>query len=329
MAKKKKEIIIIDTRPLMPTKLGLLEEKTSGGPVFTIFLCIIFLAFIIGLPYITEYIGGKAKGITSIIAPKEDEVEKKKEDVDTNTEEEVRYDIKVDSSVVLGDLTFTNFKLGEDKTITFTATNKSNQSINLSNTKYYFELYSDNTYLSRYLLTNNSNSIKTSSNFSFDVSNSYKVGSPNKIMFKVLDEGDYPIIVLKSEVKDKYYFVCTNNNYEFEYAFKKNNKAFNLTDITRRITLNENDSTYINSYESLEREFKNYNKVDGINTSSTKNLNNNIFSLSVSLGDITSADYKNLLSDKVGFYKNSTSVNVVGFEMEAQGYECEEAKDME
>ncbi len=254
MAKKYNKHIDIDSTELKSTTIGEIStKKKSIIPLIIVFA--FFLAVVYFLPNITEYIEeyqeNKNPTNDAVTPPNNTNTDDSEDENDDETEDKIEYKENVELSnekINLSDIVI------EDEVITFKLKNISGIDINLEETNYYLELYSEDTLLQRISLEKN---IIVAS----DETEIYEIKTEitNMIYLKLseITPDEYPQVTLEEDEDNISIMTCEIDGKNTVYTFEDKE----LIEIEITITMNstEKDYTaYFDQYESLSKEIDSY-----------------------------------------------------------------------
>lgn len=315
MAKQKKEKfkaknIKINEEELSITKIGELETAEQS-PLFILVLFGILLAFIFCLPTIVDFIKDPDDKPDYSLNQTQNKVEKNKEENEKNT--------NTIPSLIRDTLTIhleENIQLEEfslrGNTLSFKATNLSENDFDFHKNHYFLELYSkEDTLLARIFLekmiskkTNQVLEISIANNVAYDL---------EKILFIKKETTDYPNVTLEKKDNQEEILVCTNENETLTYKFQNEKLYF----ISHFVSYNSTTNDYANQLQEWQSLSETLNNRVGINSMFVEATNNFIVNTTLDLKNV------NLVStDSVYYYGNETLAKIVKFEMDARGFQC-------
>ena len=173
MAKKNKERIILENIELKPQVIGYTYQKKSNiGRVIVIF--IVFALAVFYINDISAFINDLLGKNTAPSIKENTEGNKNNKPNNNEVQNEMIYNIFSNTlEFTENGLTLNNFNISNN-ILTFSVTNNSDNTIDLSNRKYFLEIYSENkTLLERYKLDLGNFVSKNKTNYSFDVKNNF------------------------------------------------------------------------------------------------------------------------------------------------------------
>lgn len=309
--KKKKEPIVLSNQELIPSVIGIIDDKEkSNWPLIILF--ILLIGFIVGLPTITAYITGE-KDITDITHP--GGTDKNKEPLDPPME--VQY-YTFSDTVNIDGITFSDFEIREGL-LHLKITNQQEAKSYLAEHKLYLELYNiDKTLLQRIKLPSENLSKGNTQSYSFEIN-----GASSNIATFTLDEKseeDYPSVKLKKENDDIYSLTCTKGGDKVFYEFNAEQK---LVSMIHTINYLNTQSDYLQMLTDYRQVSSKYNAIDGVTSNIVEAGNGFTFTTTLSLEhiDFTNRSIINTLNNKV-FYGKDTLGKVVYFELSAMNYKC-------
>ena len=309
MAKKNKERIILENVELKPQVIGYTYQKKSNiGRV--IFIFIIFALAVFYINDISTFINDLL-GKNTAPSIKENTESNKPNNSNKNEEEnEVVYNIFSDTlEITESGITLNSFSLSNN-ILTFSATNNSDTTIDLSNRKYFVEIYSENkTLLERHKLDLGNFLSKNKVNYTFDVKNNF--------YYLVIEEKkveDYPNVFVAKDENGLEIITCTKGIEEIIYNFTNNE----LIDIKHTISdSNVNSDSYYANYSVTQNKVTTYNNIEGISATFNGTLNGYtaIFAIDLAKTDLSKTNEKY-------YYGYKTLAKEVNFEMQTYGFEC-------
>jgi len=318
MRKKKKETIVIQNTPLVPTTIGVIEKK-EGGPIFTIIWIGIFILAIYFLPQITDYIKkGELPSFTS--NPSKEEEPKKPPIEETPIEVEyLSFNDKL--SISKEGFSFQYFVMDDtSKTLEFRITNQNGKSPFFKTHKYYLEFYTSEKLLLKRIKIPSEEIIKNS-NLSYDFSN---VNTKDIALVALVEkeEKDYPPVTINPNNLGVYELTCSKEKEALTYEFESVEDQVVLMKITESTTYLEEEK----EYDTILKEKTDLNKIfDGINGLESELIpirRGFRFNTTIDLKNITKANL-NLYFKGEKYYEKNTIAKTIAFEMEGFGYTCQ------
>lgn len=323
MKKRKKNVepIVINSEPLSTTTIGSLEIK-ENGPIFVIVGVAIFLACIIGLPYITDWIQNLDFSGTTTIPVNSPTAETPSGDVEENLGEDKYYTLENNLVVILNGFQFSKFQVNNTaKTISFEILNQNGDSNLFVEKNFYLELYtSDTKLLERIRLTQESLSGQKS--FTYDITDALASGTISQIAIVTKEDTDYPPVDLGTNQDNEPILTCQKGNELITYTFKSEKDRYYLIQIEEQASYLSSDSnynTYLQEYTALSN---NYLGIRGVSTTLTPTATGFAFKNTIQLETISVSDYKRLFTKDI-YYDRNTEAKVIAFELNASGYTCE------
>lgn len=312
MAKKKKEeVIVIQKTELMPTTIGVLNEK-ENSPIFAFVWIIVFVVGIIVLPYVASIINGEDVPIFS--NHKKEEV--KKENPDTPTNEIQYYDINETTSFLVEGFQFSKFSFQEGN-VSFRVVNISGDEKLFFNQNYYVELYNnDSTLLERFKLENKE--IKNFNDYEFS---STKIADASKIAVVLKEEKDYPPVSLNRDTNNNYLLECRRDDIVLTYKFSEVEKEYTLNEIDEKRSISSSHENYESLLTEYTTKVNSYESVSGVEASLMPTSTGFHYVLSLNLKKISTSN-KNRYFNQSIYYKKDTLAKVIAFELETEGYTC-------
>lgn len=309
MAKKNKERIILENIELKPQVIGYTYQKKSNiGRVIVIF--IVFALAVFYINDISAFINDLLGKNTAPSIKENTEGNKNNKPNNNEVQNEMIYNIFSNTlEFTENGLTLNNFNISNN-ILTFSVTNNSDNTIDLSNRKYFLEIYSENkTLLERYKLDLGNFVSKNKTNYSFEVKNNfyYLVVEEKKVE-------DYPNVVIEKNENGLETITCKKGHDEIIYNFTNNE----LNDIKHTISDSDisNDSYYAN-YSVIQNKVTSYNNMDGVSATFNGTLNGYtaIIALDLAKTDLSKINEKY-------YYGYKTLAKEVKFEMQTYGFEC-------
>lgn len=312
MAKKKKGPVTLSNQELIPSVIGVVDDKQKGS-FFVIVLFVLLIGFIIGLPSITAYITGDSP-IVYNNPTNTDEPE-----VPENPVLEQKFYPLSDTLIINeGGISLQNLVVS-NSSLSLDLLNSANSKEYLVEHQFYLELYDVNKMLlQRIKMPSESLNKGTSKTYSFDISVTSSLIS--QVSFGEKTISDYPAVNLRKENDDEYSLTCRLNNETLEYLFDENQKLQSITDT---VNYSSNAVDYTQSLTEYRQMTSKYNGVDGV-TSNISEVNNG-FTVTTTIDlnkvDLSNRSIKNTL-DNVAYYRKDTEGKVVSFELSAMNYKC-------
>ena len=310
MAKKNKERIILEDIELKPQVIGYIYKKKSNiGRVIFIFIVFALVVFYINdiSVFINDLIGKKSAQSIEDLSGSNNNLINNGEELEQN---EIVYNIYVNGlEIKESNIKLNNFYLNNNK-LTFDVVNTTNNELNLSDKKYFIEIYSEEkTLLERHKLDikNIANNSKLS--FEYTLNNSF--------YYIVLEEksiNDYPVVNLIYDNNGLATITCTKDINNIVYTFLSDE----LIKIEHTIKDNNTtDSDYYIKYNSYQNKATKYNNMDGITAtfSSTLSEYTAIFAIDLQKANLS------LINEKY-YYAYKELPKVVKFEMQTYGFNC-------
>ncbi len=303
-----------------------MKEDKGGHPLGVLLFFVVILAAIFFLPEITDYIGKFLPGLvsTSTLKNNNNEVTEenpKEEAKEAHKEEAKLFDLNGSiSNATIGELQLGNFvkdNLSGDKSLKFYVLNNSDNTFSFNDsTKFYIDLYKNDTYLSSVLVYSYEDiGSKQSKDFSVTISNdSYNKANKFKITRK--SKSDYPSVNLKKSQEDYKILTCTYNNNTIDYYFI----GSYLEKIEDTISENTSNVNYAADLMKYKDEANRFSTIDAIDYNVIEASNEFAIKIQIDLSKINDVELYNLAIYKYfNYHKEST---VVSYEMKALGYTC-------
>ena len=312
MAKKVKRVsnIVLENIELRPQVIGHIYQKKSNiGRVIFIFICFILVVYYINdISVFINNLLGRDTAITIGGGSSSNKPNVPNNSNNNETKEIIYYEFKDGLTINESGLVLNNFKLSDNK-LTFDANNNTNAIINLTNNKFFLELYTQNkTLLQRIKVDFNSIEANGKVSFSLDVDNPFYY-----VVIVEKTTNDYPSVDYPSEA-GIISFTCSKSGEQINYTFADEKL------ISIKHTINDsniNDANYLNRYNNYQREANTYNTLEGF--TATFNGTDNGYSIIVSI-DLEKTNSKNLTNKY--YYNFGSEPKVVSFEMQTYGFSC-------
>lgn len=314
MKKKDKRPVVLSNQELIPSVLGVMDEK--GKSIFPILLFFGFLVgFIIGLPTITSYLKGEQQipfvgGGTSSKNPNPPS--------NPSLEEEKFYDYKSNLDIVVDGISFRNFNVNQNS-LSITLMNQSASNTYLSNHYLYLELYDSNlTLLQRIKMPVIQDFTKGESKvFTFDLNTSTSI---SKLKLEEKERSSYPAVNLNKESDGTYSLTCRKDHDKLEYMFDETSKLYFITHTVNYTSVVSNYTEIMADYQQLSNK---YNGIDGVVSNFLPTLSSFTLTSTFALEkiDFNNRTIKNTL-DHEAYYGKDTEGKVVYFELSAMNYQC-------
>ncbi len=306
--RKKKSKIELENIELKPQVIGYsFKKKNNLGRVIFIFICFILVVYYIN--DITIFINGLIGKQTSETIVENATGNKNKPNNQGESKEIVYNVFNNDLSLSESGLVINNFNYINNN-LTFDANNNSSDVIDLTNRKYFMELYTeDKTLIQRMKIDFDSINANSKVSFSLDVSTPFYY---LVLIEKSID--DYPVASYPEDENGIVTIVCTKNIDELIYKFKEDK----LISVKHTVTdSNINDKDYSLKYLAYQNRASNYNALSGVDATFNGTLNG--FSFIASL-DLTEVDISKL--NEKYYFDSSSTVRIVNFEIQTYGFTC-------
>ncbi len=307
MAKKKTKIEL-ENIELKPQVIGYTYKKKSNlGRVTFIFICFVLVIYYIN--DISVYINNLLGKNTAETIQNNTTSNKDKEDVPGESKNIVYNVFSEDLAITENNLVLNNFKLA-DKVLSFDANNNTNTMIDLTNKKYFLEIYTQGkTLLKRMKIDFNNINANSKISLMFDVDSEFYYIA---IVEKTIDDYPQPSFTQTNGIIN---FTCKKGNEEINYNFQDNK----LTAIKHTIVDNNiNDSDYSSRYLSYQNKVREYNNLNGVNAAFDGTVNGFKVTISIALSSL-----EEKLSEKY-YFQSETTPRIVNFEMETYGFKCQQ-----
>lgn len=314
MSKKKKEKtpVVLSNQELIPSVLGVIDEKEKGN-IFPIILFIVLIVFIVALPTITSYLSGEKQMPFTPIVNNGD-----KRPNDPPKVESVYYDFKEGLEIPVEGLMFLNFNIVR-KDFSLTIRNDNEVKNYLTTHSLYMELYDvEQTLLQRIKIPNELLSKGHTLDYTFELT--VPTASISKVVIEEKKVSDYPAINLNKEADGTFTLVCSKDAQTLTYQFDTEGKLFYIMDVVNYPSNIENYHVKLSDYRQLASR---YNAIEGV-TSNITEVGTGFTSTStfaLEKIDFENKAVKNAL-DEVMYYGKDTEGKVVYFELSAMNYQC-------
>lgn len=313
MAKKKYNNVTIKDEELVPTTIGVYDNKLKN-PIGIFLLIIAFVAIVFYMPQIQTYVN-KFLGKTEDVSNSSNNQNNNNNNDNTNpgddnddTDEITKYNISSDLVIETDKYLINGVKL-ENNVLSLNFQNKSSSKIDLD--VYYAELYSsENTLLERVKLGEDNILSQGLNSYTYTINS-----NPSLISIVTKTENDYPNVNLKTDENGQGVLKCTLGNESYDYYFTNNL----LGRVTYTITRNNDGS--VSYFDDSKKYFElntSYNGLDGINALYTPTANGFSFTMNV---DLSKSDLSIIKNKNI--FDFQTSPKEVKFKQEARAYKCE------
>ena len=323
MKKRKKNIepIVINSEPLSTTTIGTLDIK-ENGPFVVIIGIALFLACIIGLPYITDWIQNMDFSTLPTTPAPPPTTETPSDEDEENLGEDKYYALQNDLVVLLNGFQFSKFQVDNTaKTISFEILNQNGNSDLFTEKNFYLELYtSDTRLLDRIRLT--AESLSGQKSFTYDITDALANGTISQIAIVTKEDTDYPPVDLSTNADNEPILTCQKDNELITYTFKMENEVYHLIQIEEQanyLSTDANYDTYLQEYTIFSNS---YLGIRGVSATLTPTTTGFAFKNTIQLEQVSVADYKRLFTKDI-YYNRNTEARVIAFELNASGYTCE------
>ncbi len=314
MLRKKKEEtpIVLSKQELMPSVLGVMNEKSRSG-LSVLFFFIFLIGFALLLPVISDYVSGEQKIVFTPPSKNEESP-----DAPTPSEDVTFYEYSSDLKIQYDGMMISDFVINR-KDFYLTILNQSEAKDYLVEHPLYLEFYDESQMLLQRIKIPNENISRNDSN-----TYEFELTVPTKdIHYVVIDEknpSDYPAVNLKKESDGDYSLFCSKGFDEITYTFGSDYKLYHITHLYNFESANGNYSEEIFNYRQL---VSRYSAIDGVTANITEAGNGFTFNVSLDLNevDLSNSTIRNTLDEEV-YYGKDTEARVVHFELSAMGYTC-------
>ena len=321
MGKKiKKSDIKLSDEELVPSTIGFMEEEKTG-PWGLIILFAVFIGVAFFLPQITDYTNkllGKTDPTDPTPVQTTDSGSGSGEE--KPTEKDSMHDFSEGLEFTYNDLKFFGFSKGEFDgryKIGFSVENPSTKDVDFDTEKYFLEIYNDNTMLGRHIIDLGNLEKSNRAQWNIEISGN-EHENINKISIVKKETSDYPKFDLTTASGENYILTCNHDNQYYSdnvvYTF---NSKYTLTRIR---------DTY-----QIKREMPNYDSyvtLSGTTASEYNNMNgvaSNVLETEAGLTMTTDVEVSKTKIEDLNshiFYSTKAEANVIKFEMESRGYNC-------
>lgn len=305
MAKKKVELENIELKPQVLGRSYV--RKSNLGRIIFIFICFILVVY---------YINDISVFINGLLGKKTADtiVNNTNKDNNTNNKEEVPKEIvynlySTDLIISEAGLTISDFNYS-DNILTFNARNDNVNVIDLSDKKYFLEVYTpDKTLIDRKKIDFGRINSGAKATFSFDI-----IGNIYYIVIVEKRVEDYPGTNYVADGNGFKNVTCYKGIEEIVYKFA--NDGLNFITHTIRDD-NMNDQDYADRVIKYQNLVNSYSNKEGI-TASFNNTNTGYVAI-ISIGAEALQRYS--IKD-VYYFSQGENINVVNFEMQTYGFTC-------
>lgn len=316
MARRRKyKNVKLEQTELTSTPIGAFENRKKSS-IGAFFIIGVFVLVVFYLPEISEYINNylETKEVP-IIKPSTPTPKPTVPDPIVDNENLVAF--TSDITVKNDEITVSNFKVDpENLTISYDITNNTNKSMDIAELNYYLEIFNnEQTLVKRVKLTKSVNlNSGAFTNITTDI-NAEAATTINFIAIVKKSTNDYPLLELTEDGEKKSSLICTYNNEKITYNFQSGL----LKEVVSDIKYLNTDTDYQTKYESNVIEVSKYNNTTGV-TSSIFNENDG-YSIKT-IVNLSSASRMYIFNANT--FKLDTEAKVVKFEIEAEGFTCEQ-----
>ncbi len=307
MAKRKSKIEL-ENIELKPQTIGYTYKKKSNlGRVIFIFFCFSIAIFYINdiSVYINGLIGKKTSETIS-----GNTVGNKEEPNNQDGSKKITYNV-FSNNLVLSEsgLVIDNFNY-DNNTLTFDASNNSGNTIDLTNRKFYVEIYTESKMLiQRMKVDFDSINANSKVSFSFNVNDAFYY---IVLIEKTID--DYPLPAYKENEAGFVVINCTKNIENLTYTFDGDKLATVKHTISDS---NVSDSNYSIRYLASQNKASSYNTLTGVSATFNGTLNGYSYVVTI---DLTKADMTKL--NEKYYFDNTATPRIVDFEIQTYGFVC-------
>ncbi|MDD4406773.1 MAG: hypothetical protein PHF30_01895 [Bacilli bacterium] len=292
-----------------PIILGKLRKEKSSKPIFVFLVFVLIIGITFGLPYIQKY-AKNPNTIVGAIYGKFFEVDDSKEEDKTIT----RHTLNENTSIDFNNIILSNVKINNNK-VFYDLVNKTNNTIILDSTNYYFNIYnSENELLKSIKLTGNITNEKTNNEYTFSDFKFKNIAYYGNVVTFT----NYEDIKLKENDLGIANLTCSisNNTYKYDFnnlslkSISHNYKYDNVKDINK----------YLEKYNFYIDKSKKINEL-APTTSNTQEKDVGFeFVAAIDLTKVNISDLKEYID--YNYYVLDTPAKKVKYEMEAKGYKC-------
>lgn len=293
--------------------IGELPQEKQKGAFWVLIFFGLLIGFVVGLPYLQDYLKEKNKPVEVVEPNKE---ENKTDEKTGKAVEQTYYELNSEEPLKFNDLSISkvNKEQTDDYYLTLSVTNTAKETYNFDK-NYYVELYNkDKTLLERTKLISDQPAMNNQElNIKLLISeNSYNNVELISLVEKT--EEDYPEVSLKTKEEEMDVLTCTNKNSSIKYYFTESK----LTKIVDVYNYSGSDAA---SYNEVLKTYQNlaatYNNVEGVSSNITDT--NLSFTMNTQI-DLTKANIDSLKNKN--YYKKDIAPKAIKFEMEAMRYSC-------
>lgn len=295
-----------------------IKEEKEGNPLVIIAVFGIIVMFMLTLPTISKTF----KQVFGIDL-KFFEVQKKPQGGNSNTKKEESNKHRFNDSstrVSIGNLSMTNFvtaKTGANTyELNFTIINEGDESY-IYDKKYYVLLYNNESLLYRALIHSYTPlASKAAGELSLTISqNAYT--NANAFELVEISETQYPDVITVG-ISDEYdVLTCTYNDDTMEYYFEDNM----LVKFKEKYFVETSEPQYQKNLTYYRNRSEYYNTLKGFNSTFVESSSDFTMITETNLNEVQDIVMNDLKEYR--YFKFRTKINVVAFEMNAQGYVCD------
>ncbi len=305
---KKKQKLELENIELKPQVLGRSYVKKSNlGRIIFIFICFILVVYYINdISVFINNLLGKQTAETIV-----NNTNKDKDKHEEEAPKEIIYNIYSpdliisEAGLVISDFNYSN------NVITFNARNDNVNVIDLSNKKYFLEVYTeDKTLIDRRKLDFGRVNSGAKVSFSFDI-----IGNIYYIVIIEKSVEDYPRTNYVADGNGYKNITCNKGMEEITYKFS-NDELNLITHTIRDDNMNEQDyADRVIKYQNL---VNSYSNKEGITASFNSTNTGYVAVISITAEALQKYNIKD-----VYYFSQGENINVVNFEMQTYGFTCQ------
>ena len=309
MMARKKKVVIVDQE--LTTTVLAKKKKKKGSVIWILFIFIIFIGVVIYLPDIAVYVEDYLNPQVDVPNTPSNPNGNNPDDSDDSSDIKVNEYQLVDGLTidVDGIITLSNIAIANNQ-ISFSINNISNQMLDLAEYNYFMNLYNaNNTLVQRVMVSDEVIPNGGRTDLTYDIVDS----NISSISFAEVNEEDYPAHVVQADESGNATLSCVRN-YETVNYLLTDNKVYSIQDVFIVPVTDVNYNTLYSSYQALAAT---YNTIGGINSNVTVVNNALNFTTNINLDTVNA----NSFNSKI-YYPKNTDAKIMNFELEAQGYTC-------
>lgn len=298
-----------------PIVLGNVKKGKTGKPLVVVIVFLFIGSIVLFLPTIMNYFGDYSildliKNGELITFIQNHEEYMRKDNTVTTVAPTIKNDVLINSKTVIeyNNFTLNNFVLDEES-VSFDINTSNN--INFNESNYYLVLSKDKEELYNIKLVGE---ITGTDNYKFKFVNRLDSTVNIKGTVKEIKNTEYPEFTLPSDESGLASITCKKDNRELEYMFQHDK----LISIKDEYTYNESDDKkYFDEFEKYNKLAETLNNLGALST-----VEENISGFEF-VADIDLSKYNYEKNVDFDYYSLDTKSNIVNFEMNSKGYDCE------